>query len=242
MNLPNAITVGRIIVTPLIALLPFVDSWTARAVAFVVYIVAAVTDYYDGMLARTRNLVTDLGKLLDPLADKLLLLGTFIPMYVLGGGRGSWSPFGAVGISEPVSFGSDGRLPFVTPWGSVGLPLWVVLVVLVRELLMTVFRQVAQRRGIVIAAIGPAKWKTAFQSIWVGSAYFWFAYATWMHTTLDSSYPSGTLRFATNFAYFNGIVGSLSMLVAVALTLYTLGLYVQRYGALLRGRTPAVER
>ena len=69
MNLPNAITVGRIIVTPLIALLPLVDSWTARTVAFVLYVVAAVTDYYDGMLARTRNLVTDLGKLLDPLAD-----------------------------------------------------------------------------------------------------------------------------------------------------------------------------
>lgn len=242
MNLPNAITVGRIIVTPLIAFLPLVDSWTARAVAFVVYIVAAVTDYYDGMLARTRNLVTDLGKLLDPLADKLLLLGTLIPMYLLGGTRG-WSPFAGTGLAA-ADAARGGQFPFVTPWSAVTLPLWVVLVVLGRELLMTVFRQVAQRRGVVISAIGPAKWKTAFQSIWVGSAYFWFSYATWFgrHAADPGSLSPGAMRFARGFAMFNGIVGSLSMLVAVALTLYSLGLYFQRYGYLLRGRTPAVER
>ena len=43
---------------------------------------------------------------------------------------------------------------------------------------MTVFRHAAARRGVVISAIGPAKWKTAFQSLWVGSAYFWFFAAT----------------------------------------------------------------
>ncbi|HEX2781272.1 MAG TPA: CDP-alcohol phosphatidyltransferase family protein, partial [Gemmatimonadaceae bacterium] len=181
MNLPNAITAGRIAVTPLIAFLPFMNSWTARAIAFVVYVVAAVTDYYDGMLARTRGLVTDLGKLLDPLADKLLLLGTFIPMYVLGGARGSWSPFSASAPGDDPYAAFNGRdFAFVTPWGNVGLPLWIVLVVLARELLMTIFRQVAAKRGVVIAAIGPAKWKTGFQSTWVGAAYFWFAYATWL--------------------------------------------------------------
>ena len=82
MNLPNAITIGRILIAPLIAALPFIDSPFARIGAFVIYIVAAVSDYYDGMLARTRNLVTDLGSLLDPLADKLLLFATLIPMFV----------------------------------------------------------------------------------------------------------------------------------------------------------------
>lgn len=243
MNLPNAITAGRIAVTPLIALLPLIDSWTARAIAFVLYVIAAVTDYYDGMLARTRGLVTDLGKLLDPLADKLLLLGTLIPMYLLGGGRGSWSPFGGTGLREAFAF-SGGQLPFVTPWGAVTLPLWIVLVVLGRELVMTLFRQVAQRRGVVISAIGPAKWKTAFQSIWVGSAYFWFAYGTWLaaHVVDASSLSPGALRFARGFAFFNGIVGTIAMFVAVALTLYSLALYFQRYGYLLRGRAPAVER
>src|SRR5919199_6074422 len=83
MNLPNALTVGRIVLAPVVALLPFVDSWQWRFVAFVLFVLVAVTDYYDGKLARTRNLVTNLGKLLDPLADKLLLLATFVPMYLM---------------------------------------------------------------------------------------------------------------------------------------------------------------
>jgi len=82
-NLPNAITVGRIALTPLIAWLPFTTSWSARLFAFVLFLIAAVTDYWDGHLARSRNLVTDLGRLLDPLADKMLLLATLIPMYLL---------------------------------------------------------------------------------------------------------------------------------------------------------------
>ena len=83
LNLPNAITIGRILISPLIAALPFINSPVARFAAFAVYIIAAISDYYDGMLARTRNLVTDLGRLLDPLADKLLLFATLIPMFVL---------------------------------------------------------------------------------------------------------------------------------------------------------------
>src|SRR5712691_2379042 len=83
MNLPNALTVGRIVVTPLIAILPFANSWNLRLAAFVLFTLAAITDYIDGHLARSRKEETDLGRLLDPLADKLLLVGTFVPMYVL---------------------------------------------------------------------------------------------------------------------------------------------------------------
>jgi len=118
-NLPNAITVGRIALTPLIAWLPFTTSWSARLVAFVLFLVAAITDYWDGHLARSRNLVTDLGRLLDPLADKLLLLATLIPMYLLqkhhalvASGDSSASPF-----------------LFELPFGRVSLPLWIVIVV-----------------------------------------------------------------------------------------------------------------
>ncbi|HEX7546482.1 MAG TPA: CDP-alcohol phosphatidyltransferase family protein, partial [Gemmatimonadaceae bacterium] len=66
MNLPNAISAARIAVSPLIALLPLVPSPLWRAVGFALYIVSAVSDYFDGWLARTRGLVTDLGKTLDP--------------------------------------------------------------------------------------------------------------------------------------------------------------------------------
>src|SRR4051812_25362495 len=128
MNLPNALTVARIAATPLIAALPFADSWTLRLVAFLLFTTAAVTDYIDGMLARSRKQETDLGRLLDPLADKALLVGTFVPMYVLAA-----------------------TFPFITPVGNVGLPLWIVVVVLGREVFMTIFRQAAKRRGVVIA-------------------------------------------------------------------------------------------
>ena len=241
MNLPNAITVGRIFFTPLIAFLPFVNSWPVRFLAFAVFIAAAVTDYYDGMLARTRNLVTDLGKLLDPLADKLLLLGTFIPMYLLGGGSTAWSPFSARDFFslDPELVATGRHMPLVTPLGPLGLPLWIVVVVLGREAFMTIFRHVAAKRGVVIAAIGPAKWKTGFQSTWVGATYFWFGYATLLLSG-DWRPTGGLARFSIGFAYFIGTVVFITMVCAVVLTVYSLWLYMRRYGHLLVvSRSPA---
>jgi len=220
-NIPNAMTVSRIAAAPFIGALPFWPSSTVRFVAFVLFVVAAVTDYFDGRLARSRNLITDLGRLLDPLADKLLLLATLIPMLMLMAPHENWvAPLLDRG-------GQSSQFAFVTPLGRVPLPWWIVLIVLSRELFMTIFRQTAARRGFVIAAIGPAKWKTAFQSIWVGSAFFWFGAATlaaehgwdgeWWHV----------------FANFNGVVGALAMVGAVALTLYSLWLYLRQYGRVL---------
>ena len=223
MNLPNAITIGRILISPLIATLPFIDSPHARLGAFVIYVVAAISDYYDGMLARTRNLVTDLGRLLDPLADKLLLFATLIPMYAL------MSPVTDLLAPSRESLGTAHGFAFRTPWGQFGLPLWVVVVVIGRELFMTAFRQLAARRGVVIAAIGPAKWKTGFQSIWVGSAYFWFFAAT---LAARNDWHSSAW---TSFEYFNAAVGLSTMAAAVFLTLYSLALYMKRYGSVFTG-------
>src|SRR5881392_204258 len=139
MNLPNALTVGRIVVTPLIAILPFANSWNLRLVAFVLFTLAAITDYIDGHLARTRKQETDLGRLLDPLADKLLLLGTFIPMFVL------MRP--SAHAEEPLASRVLANvLPFHTPLGEIPLTWWVLAIVLGRELFMTLFRQAAVRR------------------------------------------------------------------------------------------------
>ena len=228
MNLPNALTVGRIAVTPAIALLPLLPSWQWRLAAFVLYIIAAVTDYYDGMLARSRNLITSLGQLLDPLADKLLLVATFVPMYLL-----MHAP--AAVDCAPGAPGADCTLPdlrFATPFGAVGLPLWVVLVVVGREAFMTIFRQAAARRGVIIAAMGPAKWKTGFQQTWVGAAFFWFFAATLAVARGWSAERDAAWRL---FAQFNGIVGTLTMGVAVLLTLYSLWIYLRRYGGLFFG-------
>ena len=217
MNLPNTITAGRILAAPFIAALPFIAAPGARLIAFVLYIVAAITDYYDGKLARTRNLITDLGRLLDPLADKLLLFATLIPMFVLMA-----PPTDALVPTRAESIDAA-RLQFLTPFGSIGLPWWVVAIVIGRELFMTVFRQAAARRGVVIAAIASAKWKTGVQSVWVGSAYFWFFAATLARTQGWTS--SGWLAFAN----FNGIVGTVTMIASVALAAYSLVVYLRRY-------------
>ena len=220
MNLPNALTVGRIAITPLIAVLPFAPATTPRVIAFVLFVIAAVSDYADGVLARSRKQETTLGKLLDPLADKLLLVGTFVPMWAL-----MQSANGAFGGS---SFGTSDltlrTLPFITPWGDVTLPWWIVLIVLGRELVMTIFRQAAARRGVVIAAIGPAKVKTAFQLVWQGGAYLWFAVAT---AALLGQWTGALWH---GIALFIGTAGSLLMSIAVLLTVYSLWLYLSRYG------------
>jgi CDP-diacylglycerol--glycerol-3-phosphate 3-phosphatidyltransferase len=218
MNLPNTITAGRILAAPFIAALPFIGAPGARLTAFVLYIVAAVTDYYDGKLARTRNLITDLGRLLDPLADKLLLFATLIPMFVL------MAPPSDPLVPTRAESIDAARLQFLTPFGAVALPWWIVAIVIGRELFMTVFRQAAARRGVVISAIGSAKWKTGFQSVWVGSAYFWFFAATLARTQGWAN--AGPWRA---FAYFNGIVGTVTMVASVLLAIYSLVVYLRRY-------------
>jgi CDP-diacylglycerol---glycerol-3-phosphate 3-phosphatidyltransferase len=219
-NLPNALTVGRIAITPAVAVLPFVNGSGARFAAFVLFLAAAISDYYDGHLARRRGLITEMGKLLDPLADKLLLLGTFVPMYMLM--RGASLMQHAASSVPPTS-----RFPALLHTFWLSLPLWAVLVVLGRELFMTVFREVAKRRGVVIAAIGPAKWKTTLQLIWAGAAYFWFFAATLAH---ERGWGG---NYWTTFAQFNGLVVTLSMIGALVLTLYSLGLYLRRYGPIV---------
>jgi phosphatidylglycerophosphate synthase len=186
-------------------------------VAFLLFLIAAITDYWDGHLARSRNLVTDLGRLLDPLADKMLLVSTLIPMYWLQQHYTLVVPDGT--IPEPTP------LLFQTPVGAVSLPLSIVVVVLGREAFMTLFRQIAARRGLVIAAIGPAKWKTTFQSIWIGAAYCWFFAAT-----LAATQGWETQRAWQIIASCIGVIGVVSMVGAVVLTLWSLWLYLHRYG------------
>lgn len=221
MNLPNAITIARILIAPLIAALPFVNSPLARIAAFVLFVVAAVSDYIDGMLARSRNLITDLGRLLDPLADKLLLFATMTPMYIL------MSPPGDPFTPTEHSLGGAHAFPFQSPFGRIHIPWWIFVIVIGRELFMTAFRQIAARRGVVIAAIGPAKWKTGFQWIWVGSSYFWFFAST---LATESGWDSAQWHA---FANFNGFVGVTTMAIAVFLTLYSLWLYMKTYGRVL---------
>ncbi len=202
MNLPNLITIGRIILAVLIVPFLFVDQFGIRMLAFIVFLVAAISDLWDGHLARSRGLITDLGKLLDPVADKILLVATFLPFYFISHGVGASDPF---------------------PWFGRVLPLWVVLVIFGRELLITLFRSYAARRGVVIAA-GPAgKYKTVFQNIAIGAAIFWFA----LHSAAraygwDGPFWDGWRTFHLSFSI-------VTLSIALILTIYSMVIYLWGY-------------
>ncbi len=226
-NLPNSISAARIVVSPLIALLPLLPSPLWRGVAFALYVVSAVSDYFDGWFARTRGLVTDLGKTLDPLADKLLLVATFIPMVVLQGPSADPLAGFVAGVLH-IPLANAFVFPFVTWFGTFALPWWVVAVVLGRELVMTIFRQMAQMKGVVIAANSPAKLKTVMQYIWVGAAYFWFGAQTLAERPDWAGHDAWTF-----FQPIVGAIGVVTMWIAVALTIVSFVIYLLQYRKLI---------
>lgn len=136
MNLPNYITMGRIIVVPLLVvvlLTPVAEHWfglNAYALAIVIFLVAAVSDIFDGRLARSRKQVSTLGKFLDPVADKLLISAALIVL-----------------VEKQLA------------------PSWAVVVILGREFIITGLRSVAASEGIVIQAQSLGKIKMWAQCV-----------------------------------------------------------------------------
>lgn len=208
-NLPNILTLARICLTPVIALLPFIDGYWPKLICFIIFVIAGITDVVDGYLARSRNLVTDLGKLLDPIADKLLLFATIIPIYWISRTRHT--------------------LYDIPVWGSI--PLWVCLLLIGREVAMTLFRWWATRRGIVIPAAGAGKLKATIQNIYIGATFLWF---TWR----DARKPLGweQSRFAEYWNQFHGSVVAVTLGLATALTVYSFVVYIYRYRGLFTGQ------
>ncbi len=78
MNLPNKLTVGRLVLTAVFLVVIFARVQYAATIALVLFIVASITDYFDGKIARERKLITNFGILMDPLADKILVCSAFI--------------------------------------------------------------------------------------------------------------------------------------------------------------------
>ena len=83
MNLPNKLSVARVLCIPAVVTLLHFQSDTCRIIAAALFILGCVTDFLDGRIARKRNLVTDFGKFIDPVADKLLVLTTLIMLVYL---------------------------------------------------------------------------------------------------------------------------------------------------------------
>ncbi len=211
-TLPNILSVARICLAPVIALLPFIEGSTPKIIAFVIFNIAAFSDLIDGWYARRYQVVTDLGKLLDPLADKLLLVATLVPIF--------W-------ITRHPTLLTDYRIPW---WGS--LPVWVALLLVGREFLMTWFRYVAQKRGVIIAANRAGKLKAVFQNIFIGATIAWFA---WKDLIVEMRW---TGRYRDWWNEFHGAFVAVTLGIAVVLTVYSLAVYLYRYRDMLRSSSP----
>jgi CDP-diacylglycerol--glycerol-3-phosphate 3-phosphatidyltransferase len=200
-NLPNVITVVRILTCPVIFWLAVAPGTGQRFAAFGLFLAAALSDIWDGYLARRYDLITDLGKLLDPFADKLLLVVTLVPFYVISH-RG-----------EP--------LDAVPWWGP--LPLWVLAVIFGRELFITLFRSYAVRRGVVIAAGQSGKRKTMFQMFFIGGLLLWYPLA---RVGAERGWSGGTWHFLS-VGLQVWIAASLAL--AILLTVVSMIVYLWSY-------------
>lgn len=155
MNLPNKLTLGRIIMIPFFVFFLvynfYEDPNMSRLIAAALFIVASFTDYLDGYLARSRNLITDFGKFMDPLADKFLILGAMFAIcfsnYIFD--------YESIGFATSISSEIIKHLFF-----------WTAIVVVFRELAVTSMRLVVVKAsGAVIAASSLGKIKTVTQII-----------------------------------------------------------------------------
>jgi CDP-diacylglycerol---glycerol-3-phosphate 3-phosphatidyltransferase len=209
-TLPNILTLARIGLTPVIALLPFISGYWPKVIAFFTFIAVACTDIIDGWLARKYNQVSELGQLLDPIADKLMLFAMLVPIF--------W-------ITRHPTILVDYRIPW---WGSV--PLWALLLLVGRELSITAFRFFAKRRGIVIPAAGAGKLKAAVQNVFIGATIGWFAWKDWLASHKFAGW------FRTFWDQFHGAVVSITLGGAIILTVYSLAVYLYRYRRLITGR------
>jgi CDP-diacylglycerol---glycerol-3-phosphate 3-phosphatidyltransferase len=211
-TLPNILTVARICLAPVVALLPFINGSTPKILAFVVFLIAAFSDAFDGWYARRYQLITDLGKLLDPLADKLLLLATLVPIF--------W-------MTRHPTLLTDQTIDYQIPWWG-SLPVWVAILLLGRELLMTLFRAQAKKRGVIIAANRYGKLKTIFQNCFIGGTIAWFA---WKDLLVEMRW-TGPYRDVWN--EFHGTFIAVTLGIAVVLTAWSLAVYLYQYRSLLR--------
>lgn len=84
MNLPNKLTLSRIVLTAVFVFCLFVNGLFAKILAFVIFLIASLTDILDGFLAKRNNQVTGFGKLMDPIADKILTLSAFLAFVEMG--------------------------------------------------------------------------------------------------------------------------------------------------------------
>ncbi len=193
-NLPNTITVCRLVLTAIFVGGTVLVSTVGHWIALVAFVIAAISDWFDGYFARKLGMVTPLGKLLDPVADKVLVCSAFV--YI-----------SATGLC----------------------PVWITVLIMAREFLITGLRQIAIEAGQVLAADRLGKWKTGFQLAYCITCLVWFA-----TDALGSNNPlCWLLHFLANPAWW---LTPVFQWLALALTLISGWNYIWSNRALLTGK------
>lgn len=136
MNLPNKLTVSRFALTVLFLWALFSPLQFSNTLALIFFCLASITDYLDGSISRRRNLVTNFGILMDPLADKILVCSAFIAFV---------------------------ESTHLRPEAPVKVAAWMVIIIVARELAITGMRLLAASKKIVLAAENLGKLKTILQ-------------------------------------------------------------------------------
>jgi CDP-diacylglycerol---glycerol-3-phosphate 3-phosphatidyltransferase len=154
MNVPNKLTVSRFILTVVFLAVFFSHMKYHETIALFVFGIAALTDYFDGKIARRDKLITNFGILMDPLADKVLICSVFIAFV-------DRAPRPAVGEGVPWMYA------------------WMVVIVVARELAITGLRLLAASKNIVLAAEKFGKHKTISQIVCILSILVAGSYEQW---------------------------------------------------------------
>jgi len=184
LNLPNKLTLLRMILVPAVVVFILYDFMPHRwLVAGLLFGVAAITDAFDGRIARSRGLITDFGKLMDPVADKMLVIAVLVAFVPLG-------------LCSP----------------------WIVIIVLLREFLVTSIRMVSSAKGIVIPANNWGKAKTVTQMTALG-VIFAIQYALWLLPELGVALPAAVTTWLP-------VVGHVLLWISTAATVISGATYV----------------
>lgn len=218
MNIPNKLTMARMLLIPVYVALVFIEvdtfAYFNDFLAVLIFGIAAFTDFLDGKLARKWNMVTDFGKLFDSAADKLLCGSALILLiYVFS-------------VVCPLTFISE------TPAFLIILTLFVVLIIC-REMFMTAFRSVAASRNIIIAADMPGKIKAAAQMF--GIVVIMLApdlYAIGESNGIDGLVTAAKIIFLAGFALL--ALGAVMAVISCVL-------YVIKYPGVMSEKAPEIQ-
>lgn len=177
MNLPNAISIFRMCLCPVFLYFFLADPVKhpyTYLVAGIVFAVAALSDFLDGYIARAKNIVTNVGKFIDPLADKLIVLAALLGIVQIGWFNSDW-------------------IEYADKWG-----VWIVFIILARELIITAFRAVAAGKNVIMAADIWGKIKTTLQDAAIICMCF-------EHTFFKTHYSLWLLALSAVFAIVSAV-------------------------------------